>query len=1095
MMKSKAGVRFKDTPVAIRGGNGGSDGNATPSLMKALSIEDSSSFGSFLSEDQENLPENSILSSAGDRDNFIGRTPHSKVVEAAKAKRSFKQLLEPMAPMAHMDISQFGSSPITVPAEGNDCASKSSAPSSCCVSLTSPPSDISLQQADTSSGSSSNSPFTFGLPAREAEEIMSPVPASASGSGRKAAPAVHTPFASSRPSLNKSPEEDDSAAWSGSQKSQSTPTPVQQRSSMSTPSSASSGLSFVLPAYTPPSAGGSPTMETAQVPDSQLSTPQCMLPGQSSYMVYSQQNTSSPLPTPPSFVSPTSSPAVPPNTACTPSVFNQSSAMIATPSSAMIHGLFPTPSMSMVMVSPAVVTPTPAVVSPSPAVVTPSPSANAAALAQSIQQATAPSPHALSAQGSPAFMVISSAMPTPLTTPMDIMHAMPTADLHRAQQRSPVAASNAVGLPSPASLAASPAHPPQQQLVVRTPPAIVQNTAGLNSPVVLAMAGGVALGRGPTIGAASKPPLPKHGAVPVASIQAAIPVHMPAPVAAAVVGDGIAGIASVLSPPAKTWNTPRNTRKLAPGAAMAHANSTVPRPPSAAVQAAAAAVRYTTKPTTTVVHVEEEVEELDTKSVSIQVDPGYFLRMAEQHETGSSMYSSRYSPSTQASRVTMTSRSSRSVGTYKQQVDEMSSSTRQDDSIVEEGSLYTSASSCCLEDLVMAAQAHADRAAAFIGSPRYSGPFNSAACNVGSRDDVSKDYSSFYTQSQSQNSSATSISMGASRVRVNAEEHRAQWDQEEEDELEVSQSMSVSDTSSVTLNKSQFPVAADMTILTDVAVANYTMDMIDGNILHTIEEMEEQQSAVSQSLVSIDSLATGPDTTVQLDITTNGATPPKAYPKLAIKTLKRAEAASPGGLEIPELLLQAAPGEVTTMMLTFANQRSKEIAFSVKTVCARFDNWNGSSRDVDSNCFSASPAQCVVAAKGEVTVHVTFIPPAGTEGNYSGAMQVKQGRKKFTMFLRGEAYSTHSVSPTPAPVSAETASPISAVKSVAKSSSKSSRKSASKSVSMHMSAVKSPSPHKKSVTMNHSIIEQSAEKSVASSEKVMIFPNCSKSSP
>lgn len=97
-MTTKASVRFKDTPVAIRSNK--NNQHVLSSTGKILSQEDDDNSSSFLSD--ENDKENVTCA---------GRTPHAKMVEALETKKCFEDLLK-IPPMAVFDISQYGASPV-----------------------------------------------------------------------------------------------------------------------------------------------------------------------------------------------------------------------------------------------------------------------------------------------------------------------------------------------------------------------------------------------------------------------------------------------------------------------------------------------------------------------------------------------------------------------------------------------------------------------------------------------------------------------------------------------------------------------------------------------------------------------------------------------------------------------------------------------------------------------------------------------------------------------------------------------------------------------------------------------------------------------
>eukprot|EP00981_Chlorochromonas_danica_P001731 scaffold369_cov177-Ochromonas_danica.AAC.64 len=1102
----------------------------------------------------------------------------------------------------------------------------------------------------------------FDLVPTEAEEILSSAPSSVSPVKRRANVNNHTPFpdAAIRPSLNKSPETPQSMLWANQSScssvqsasvmtrersvmnvnrsmetvnlttvsiaQQQTPIPHQQQQ-------VNSPLSFMLPNYTPPSAGSSIVGSDHQsiARESQMPTPIMQMPH---------------APTTPSVAIYSPYPAHSYSTNNNGAVSNmhqnvliaQVSPAASSPAvSPMTENVF-----KSMMASPIQPSPSNAI----SAVMNGSSSANVSnTLSPAMQQQLVPSPHNLPSRLSSPSFVVASATSSPIVHPDNSMQqqyshqstpqqqqaavlsmsqqfqqqyvqqqqhpqnqqqasfhsgspslseattlsqqASPL-ELHKAQQPTPITLGQPVGLPqlgqqrspnapevAPVAVTLqtqTPYHQRPNALVgqdVQTPVAsqVNQNLLDMNlaSPVVLAINGGVALGRGPTVGVSSKPPLPRHSSIAAAVSQASIQ-----PLVHAITEEGKpakvkppVGIAAALSPPAKgqAWNTPRNSRKLPLATAMTKktektTTAAVPaQAPSPAARAAAAAVRLVTQSVeeesvaeddeasaveeeATAHSLQKEVEEdkndytqqEDKCNVSIQVDPQFFKKVHKRNgksvmdcavntsfaseisqdfsqqsrqssshsrrKQSSSLYASSSTAVASVKHRSSSSSSRRSLAEISpiSNTMMMASDVEDNESHGDDGSLAsttTASTTCCLEELLMAANHHADynniihnksastQNQGVTGSGSKMGiAFNSRACSIPDQSpsnfsvsrttsrpplttDSLRQSSNMLNQSQS---SVRSALLG-SAVRILTPNKEAyieeQWNNAcaehvaEQEDLEQEEE---EDMSSVTLNKSQFPTqqqsllaAAEVTILTDVAVANYTLDMIEQNNVQYVEEeavaviapnspvptsnaMMNPSPRQQHSPCFDQSMMTTADQTVFLDVT-SGTSPSQAYPKLAVKTLKRVvspksadkvgsgnthtetnSVQSSAGFDIKEVVLQAAPGEVTTVMLTFANHRSKNITMTFQTVSVRFDSYNMSNSQgstVANNCFSVSPNKITIAADQEEVIFITFTPANGSEGIYTGAMQIRQGKKKFTMLLRGEAFKQYSVTPAP----------------------------------------------------------------------------------
>ncbi len=182
----------------------------------------------------------------------------------------------------------------------------------------------------------------------------------------------------------------------------------------------------------------------------------------------------------------------------------------------------------------------------------------------------------------------------------------------------------------------------------------------------------------------------------------------------------------------------------------------------------------------------------------------------------------------------------------------------------------------------------------------------------------------------------------------------------------------------------------DLTLLTDIAVASFTQTML-------VDDEE------NQTLPSI-----GCNTTFTLDQSCDHSkisrlsdeTIEQTFPKISIKSLKR----SPDSpLDVKEINFDTAPGEFTTVMLTFNNHRPKELTLLTDCVVLRVEpSYSGRSQSTSVNVqsrpdsheyFTVSPKAITIPENGQGVIFVTFSPAAETEGIYSGAMRIRYGNK------------------------------------------------------------------------------------------------------
>eukprot|EP01031_Cornospumella_fuschlensis_P033785 gene33785-40880_t len=1097
-MMKKASVRFKDTPVAIKSEAHAALGGNTP-LLKALALDDSTSILSVSNISDEPDKENSILSSGpSERANYVGRTPHAKVIEAAKVRRSFDELLKivPM-PMQVSDISTLSAgSPakqapevLSKDVEGsiNRTVHFHVAPATPAPMKTSELSDPSSQEltpTDFNITGLSNTPSScgsdnFDLVGAVAEDISTHMPSMSSKDSRKFA--GHTPFpdAKHRPALNsKSPDSEISQAlWaSGSSRmsrsisahdvSEKLLTPHQQSlqsisihsppaaDSQQSPvlhsgsgshvsSDAQSTLSFLMPDYSPSSVGPSPAQQAMQRSESQQSTPMMTLPAAGN-------------------------------------VFNLPSNSGAVSLASSVGGVgdqSTLTSASVQQMSPQIISQL--MSQGTPVLLLPSTNMPGSAMARAVVQDSASRPSVVSpntvatqsmATPAPVPVLRTNASPN-LAHPVSLAPTTPSPLL--ATISTPASGMSAVSQLTASSVSTFPQISAPKS-VNSTPVMISESVvcADLPSPVVLAMDGGVARGRGPTSGnfapsgKPTRPPMPHNVPQNEQNPQRAIAQPSPAQVLAVVTlpPTSTVGIAaqSPLRAPAtsKSWFTPRNTRKQLPyqqtgisrQVISQRAQQAVASGPSflkdhnmtmnRSVNHSSVSVMGGRADTSSAMDIDSLDDPAQVCNVSIQCDAASIARILASTASGgkadaavntsfSSTASIPYGVASTAS--TVFGRNQENHQLIKE-VNAMLSpicdyDVRNDVSECEEGSIQ---SSYCLEDYLKEANQHIERNHAFynsghshrsIPSPAVHQPFDTNAVYsdpspAASRQSHPHAASRNTSQSQHQRSHQSivldrtqttgttlsyphsSLLSGAGRV-MNGQ-------------VSYSQSPANSDCSSITLNKSQFP-AQDLTVLTDVAVANYTMDMIDAQPAQMMDTiLEESVVSTQSSLPGLGTPAhsavntscmTGPDMTLFLDISQHT----NMYPKLAIKSLQRH--ASPSStssvMDIKEVVLQAAPGEVTTVMLTFHNHKDKPIVLKTSSVCVRFDMSTKKSDESvttqsNTEVFGVSPGKLIIPAKGEEVLFVSFTPHTSVQGVYTGAMQIKDSKKTFTMLLRGE---------------------------------------------------------------------------------------------
>lgn len=219
----------------------------------------------------------------------------------------------------------------------------------------------------------------------------------------------------------------------------------------------------------------------------------------------------------------------------------------------------------------------------------------------------------------------------------------------------------------------------------------------------------------------------------------------------------------------------------------------------------------------------------------------------------------------------------------------------------------------------------------------------------------------------------------------------------------------------------------DLTLRTDVAVTHFTahdlsvFDDADANY----EDSEQHRSMYTAGAETTFTLDQSFMTKTTLLSTTSNEQPREVVPRFAIKSLTRDPNAP---FEVKEINFETAPGEFTTVMLSFGNQRAHSVTLDAQTALVRVEplvsaflpgspnamaDYATAAAEASTDCFSVSPGHVKIAPHSEASIYVTFAPPASVEGIFSGAMRLRHGRKAYTLLLRGESAIKHSAFPTP----------------------------------------------------------------------------------
>ncbi len=110
--------------------------------------------------------------------------------------------------------------------------------------------------------------------------------------------------------------------------------------------------------------------------------------------------------------------------------------------------------------------------------------------------------------------------------------------------------------------------------------------------------------------------------------------------------------------------------------------------------------------------------------------------------------------------------------------------------------------------------------------------------------------------------------------------------------------------------------------------------------------------------------------------------------------------------DMKEITVVCDAGSSSTVMLTFGNQKDRKISMFPKAIQMRYDPTqpgNGHNQPRALNSFQVSPQCLEIAPHGEKTMYLSFSPPSGYAGIYSGALKIISGKKSFVLLLRGEA--------------------------------------------------------------------------------------------
>jgi hypothetical protein len=287
----------------------------------------------------------------------------------------------------------------------------------------------------------------------------------------------------------------------------------------------------------------------------------------------------------------------------------------------------------------------------------------------------------------------------------------------------------------------------------------------------------------------------------------------------------------------------------------------------------------------------------------------------------------------------------------------------------------------------------------------------------------------YYYSSPPQNLSfsTTSHSLGsASRIPITIQKddyRQIIWNEEEKNRRnEISTEYEQSENNSNDYINNDF--INEVTFLTDVAVANFTRDNYieeeqqqdDENVTFSFQKQVSPSGVIDgNSLLSLNPsmYSEGLETTFTVDHSAlkkrNNA---GFYPRLAIKSLKRDPSSHP--FDVKEVGFETSPNELMTVMLSFKNDRQKDyqsIQLISKTIFLRREPLYSHRKNEEMNqllndeekdeVFIVSPEILDIPFNEEGMLFITFAPRH--EGIYSGVLQIKYHKKSLTVLLRGES--------------------------------------------------------------------------------------------
>jgi hypothetical protein len=211
----------------------------------------------------------------------------------------------------------------------------------------------------------------------------------------------------------------------------------------------------------------------------------------------------------------------------------------------------------------------------------------------------------------------------------------------------------------------------------------------------------------------------------------------------------------------------------------------------------------------------------------------------------------------------------------------------------------------------------------------------------------------------------------------------------------------------------------DITFGTDYAIAHFT----NSTLLQEDEDDYDQQSLSTngaETTFTLDQSLLTKSMMVSMNEYNSSNKRNDVIPKFVVKSLKRDQSHP---FEIKELAFETAPGEYTTIMLNVYNHRNHIVNVIAKTALVRVEPII---RDQVTTCYSmlpdhiedgeyfkVDPDPLQIRANEEAKMFITFAPPIDCEGIFSGALQIRNGRKTYTMLLRGESAYRNSVQTTP----------------------------------------------------------------------------------